>query len=622
MPKHFRIFFIIIIVLSAILMPSSVFAADEQLFEEYQVNFNDTAEIQGANWSAQMFTVQGTPHSITRIRIRMYVESFPSPGLITASIRDVTSGGVPANIDLASGTLDANFLANNTEAWQDINLTDYQLEAWTQYALVLRANEGDDLNSLHWSMDTAGSTYGGGVRATSTTSGISWSTVAGSAHMFEIYGVPAITINSSQVFSSYREDDDWLVTLHYENIAAPYYPVGTAEQRFKIQLLKGENQLDNGSFEAGDPPADWNLSGAAATLTRDSTEKKIGLYSAALTRNGADANVTQSISSPSAFSNNSMSLGSWIKCDTAGRAYIRIADNDGGNVSTFHTGSGEWEWLSVTRVMPVSATSISAAGFVVTGDTTAYFDNMWLIQSNGIPVDNIVAESVPRTWGSKPGSVYLSSSEVAPLQWGSVDNHKYALRLWATYDSNAEATYELLNTDWQGADLNQLDNWCIRTAESMEEYYGETYIINISGQGESLNEAVGPFFDTGIPLLSYVRPNLFQTVVTEYSITETVHEIPDVSFTSRVGADVSTDMDTIGAIFNLSGEELAQYMLVALFVGLIAFLVTGNILGMVVIALPLIYIGVYTAAISITYLAVGIFLLAAALVWVVAWSRT
>jgi len=145
------------------------------------------------------------------------------------------------------------------------------------------------------------------------------------------------------------------------------------------------NLLQNGSFEAGDPPAGWTLGGAGATLSRSAAQVKIGGYSALLTRVGANCYIAQDPLDYARYKGKNLTFGCWVYATVASRARIRITDSAGASSSDYHSGAAGWEWLTVTREIDAAAATITAGGYILTGNTSAYFDGAILVEGDSCP---------------------------------------------------------------------------------------------------------------------------------------------------------------------------------------------------------------------------------------------
>ena len=65
-------------------------------------------------------------------------------------------------------------LTANSGEWREIDMTSYELQTSTQYAIVVRATSGDIDNNVYWRLDQTSPTYTGGARSYSADSGSSW----------------------------------------------------------------------------------------------------------------------------------------------------------------------------------------------------------------------------------------------------------------------------------------------------------------------------------------------------------------------------------------------------------------------------------------------------------------
>ncbi|MFK4765114.1 hypothetical protein ACI3L3_10110 [Desulfobaculum sp. SPO524] len=80
-----------------------------------------------------------------------------------------------------------------------------------------------------------------------------------------------------------------------------------------------------------------------------------------------------------------VTLGAWVKTSVAGHASLRILDSNGSTMSAQHSGSGNWEWLEVTRAIPQGVTRV-CVGFVLaqaSGDVSACCPMFGLADSLG-----------------------------------------------------------------------------------------------------------------------------------------------------------------------------------------------------------------------------------------------
>ena len=157
------------------------------LYEYYNAGDDTAWNVFAGTWRAQTFT-PATAHKITSVKIRIYRQG--SPGNITVSIRETDGSGHPTGGDLGdTGTTNGDTLtASSAGEWREITLGNYNLDASTKYAIVVRVLGGDGSNRIYWRIDETSPSYTDGNFESSTNSGSSWSTNSGYDCMFEDWG--------------------------------------------------------------------------------------------------------------------------------------------------------------------------------------------------------------------------------------------------------------------------------------------------------------------------------------------------------------------------------------------------------------------------------------------------
>lgn len=142
--------------------------------------------------------------------------------------------------------------------------------------------------------------------------------------------------------------------------------MGTRENLFAINFdMSG---VKNGIFSSwtGAVPDNWSVSG---TISQES-DAKVGSYSAKITGLGE---IYQALSNPSSFHGKTMTMSCWVKCSDVSKARIGIQDSDGNSWSDYHSGSGEWERLFVSR--DVAAPASIVADLNCAAGSSAQFDD-------------------------------------------------------------------------------------------------------------------------------------------------------------------------------------------------------------------------------------------------------
>ena len=191
--------------------------------------------------------------------------------------------------------------------------------------------------------------------------------------------------------------------VRFDGFYPEFEPSGEREIFFRY-LLNGRlsnlgqgavpNVLQNSVFNNWTPPGDsgstadnWTLAGSATpTLTQIVDPAELGIdtytgrYAARLTAAAGAGNVAtlaQHITT-TAHNNKQITVTGYVKCSTAG-ARIDIYQSEVALAqSPEHSGSGEWERLSATSIVPSTATSIGARCIISGASRTAVFDGVTL----------------------------------------------------------------------------------------------------------------------------------------------------------------------------------------------------------------------------------------------------
>jgi hypothetical protein len=156
-------------------------------------------------------------------------------------------------------------------------------------------------------------------------------------------------------------------------------PAASAEIRAKFEALRanlgGVNLLADPTFliwAAGDAaaPTHWRTTGTGVTPARigtglADTDRKVGKYACKITAGAATATLEQDVLTSTSYDDwldgLECGFGCWIK--TSAGSAGRIAVDDGystNDYSSYHTGGGGWEWLTVGSVINASATRLRA----------------------------------------------------------------------------------------------------------------------------------------------------------------------------------------------------------------------------------------------------------------------
>jgi len=472
---------LILALLVLMLTPLSVGAVEPTFsYENYTTGNDSSFEVWGNNYGGQTFTTNSSTlaisHTLTAIRLRLYKEGTPQP--LTISVRECNATGYPLITEIASTIMDGELLtADTTGAWYDIPIDGVTFDVNRTYSIVCSSPGTNDTNCVHWVGDTAGATYTGGAAIYSTTGGLTYTALADSDFMFEVFGRPALEIVGANVFEGYVYEGDWLIVVEYKNMWEPLYSDDLAKSSFLLQLNKADGTL--------------------------------------------------------------------------------------------------------------------------------------------------IGQVPMQSWDYYPGSVYLSNVTVASLDWGSA----YNVTLKGIDSPYYNVSYTLNTSDWRGANLFVLDDWCRGAAGRMGAYYGTALTVMTAEKGEVLNELGGTVFETGIPYLSQIRPGLFQVALSGIPYTEPTwaggYEGSLDPWQVAVGPELALILNDTGNLINLSGKDFGMLLIFLAYVGVAAgSFAVGHGMAGVSLALPILIIGVYFGFIPWAALGVGIAITVALWARQLWWSST
>ena len=132
-------------------------------------------------WKGQTFTTS-IEYVLGSIKIKGWKTDTTT---ITVEIY-ATSGGLPTGSVLSSGTISSDLFGGTPGTWQEVSMSAYTLQASTQYAISIKTAAGS--TGFNWRCDVSSPSYSGGTRVYSNDSGSTWFSVAGSDHVFEVWG--------------------------------------------------------------------------------------------------------------------------------------------------------------------------------------------------------------------------------------------------------------------------------------------------------------------------------------------------------------------------------------------------------------------------------------------------
>lgn len=229
-----------------------------------------------------------------------------------------------------------------------------------------------------------------------------------------------------------------------------YYPVIVTRRTDNKSFAAEAKIIPNDDFEVwaegtAVAPTGFEVHGFAwGSVARESVivNKE---FSMKLTRAGANGGYKRVIA-PYALTQMKgmqMSFGCYVYCATANTARLTVSGTVLGTVSSsYHSGSGAWEWLTVTVTVPSNETSFSVICDMMNNDVLAYFDV--LRGKNGTSVtsddvtDYLAAGAISNRYWRLRFTGHAAAPEVAICIWGNKTEIKRAL-LFDPYEEEIKA---------------------------------------------------------------------------------------------------------------------------------------------------------------------------------------
>lgn len=250
---------------------------------------------------------------------------------------------------------------------------------------------------------------------------------------------------------------------------------------------------------------------------------------------------------------------------------------------------------------------VEAINAYPTLSTTQPSEKSFYIQLLDPSGSQILAATTLKKWGYAPESIYLSPAMVKPLTHSTL----YKIRMIDATTGSVYTDYQLKSSDWVGSDKKLLDAWCIRVAQAMNLYNGDTltnpYTKNSTILGGTvLTAGGGADFVAGIPNIMQIRPDLFETSVQKpaYDSGTATNAYDNAHvFTTQVGTQIASDVNSLGAVFGVTGLQAAQMGLWLLYAMTIIFIfISTNRAEMafaLVISVPILFIGVHFGVVEL-----------------------
>ena len=262
------------------------------------------------------------------------------------------------------------------------------------------------------------------------------------------------------------------------------------------------------------------------------------------------------------------------------------------------------------------------APYYRTFDSSQYF-NLQLLDTDGV---TLLAQIPCLQWGYMPGSIYLNADAAAGLTEGAA----YYLRLYGTFTGNPSDSYQLTASDWIGENDSSLDQWVINTAYAIEDWYTDwlgttvTLVTSSTSGANVLNDDGATIFIIGIPYLDVVRPDLFETAVSDISHTDIFPEntFEDyVTWQAMVGSQLENVAEDASDIFGMDADTVLGVGILFCYVGVAVFtFASGHTTAGLALSFPFIILAGALRVVDIGIIAIIGITAVISIVWSLWWK--
>jgi len=242
------------------------------LYEYYTSGCENSVTIYGTDMVAQTFEAQ-SDHTIASVRLMLYRTG--DPGDIEIEIMPVGIDGHPIQPEdsWSVATLDGGTLTDSSDGEMVcFELTpELILLDGSDYAISLRAEDGDVSNYVNWIYNTSGS-YSDGNYEYSEDEGATWDDVAVRDLWFEVYGFAGLGISDVKIFADVIEHGDLYFAILYRALRPGDYPLTNPEAAYDVIL-----EMGNGTSQVAKRPLPaWGLAPTSLYLS-PSTRASYGI---------------------------------------------------------------------------------------------------------------------------------------------------------------------------------------------------------------------------------------------------------------------------------------------------------------------------------------------------------
>ena len=248
--------------------------------------------------------------------------------------------------------------------------------------------------------------------------------------------------------------------------------------------------------------------------------------------------------------------------------------------------TGDWLITAVYNISGINA-STSACDF---------WSYPWKIQL--LDGATVLYEGTIQQCGMRPASIYLSEAITSGLVWLK----DYTVNIYGSWGASPNASRTINASDWVGTNLVYLDQWTISKAKVIGLFDSATYVETVAVYGDVLNVDGGYLFDTGIPYLSYYRPDIFLVTIETVGIVYThvndsstyASDLYTTPLSDVLGVPVANALDAAGFWFGMDGRLFGAVITI---MGFLVIACIGSVSIGTMVVLGGVMIGVFPMAI-------------------------
>ncbi len=219
-------------------------------------------------------------------------------------------------------------------------------------------------------------------------------------------------------------------------------------------ILEDARLIVNGGFEVwsngtNSTPDGWTLYGDG-TVARNSNYVLEGSFSAYMTYGTSGATYLQQlIPNHLDFAGETYSVGCMVRSDTPNNTFIEVNDSDA--VRSYHTATGSWQWVTVTKTIKQSPSWLGVYA-VIEGPGFAYLDNLVIKKGTSVSPDDVSDLVLPSSNYARYWRLKITGHTIEPYMaiciWGLKTELDYVSAGFDPYEEEIKANVTRSDTGY------------------------------------------------------------------------------------------------------------------------------------------------------------------------------